>query len=133
MRLASIDRLRFVTACRHGLIHITWNRITLRLSRAEFKRLTLLLDQVAAGPPAGRSRDGELRLVWRFDEESELRVGTSILLLVPNEFRAFVAMCRTARDQLEKILESGLWDRDPAEDDPPDILAQFRPYSFSNN
>jgi hypothetical protein len=131
--LASIDRLRFITACRHGLIHLTWGRITLRLGRNEFRRMVRFLDATATNPATAQVRDGEVRLTLRIDEESEFRVGAAVLLLAPNEFSAFVSLCRQARDELEKILASGVWDRDQVDDEPPDHLAQFKPDSFSKN
>jgi hypothetical protein len=133
MRLASIDRLRFIVACRHGLVHLTWKRITLRLSRNEFRRLARLLDQATAGLPPGQFRDGDMRLTWRHDEESEIRVGEFVLLFASSEFTAFADLVGQALDRLDEILASGMWDPVQADDEPSDPLAQFRPDSFSRN
>jgi hypothetical protein len=79
-------------------------------------------------------RDGELRVTFRPEEECELRVGTLVLLLSPAEFEEFAQMAQDALRRLDKILNSGVWERDDSEmDDPPSLLDQLRQIPFSRN
>jgi hypothetical protein len=133
MKLARIDGRRFITACRHGLVHVTWGRITLRFSQEEFRRLGGLLERAADALPPGSVRDGELRVVCRPDEECELRVGPLVLLLPPAEFQALVEAVREAVQRLDQILSSGMWDEDEADEAPPSVLEQLRRTIFSRN
>lgn len=133
MQLARIDGRRFITACRHGLVHVTWGRITLRFSREEFRRLSGLLEGASDARPPDSLRDGELRVVCRPDEECELRVGPLVLLLPPAEFQALVEAVGEAVQRLDQILASGMWDQDKADVPPPTVLEQLRKTSFSLN
>ena len=133
MQLARIDGRRFITACRHGLVHMTWGRITLRFSREEFRRLSRLLEGAADALPPGSLRDGELRVVCRPEEECELRVGPLALLLPPAEFQALVEAVSEAVQRLDQILASGIWDQDEADEAPPSVLEQLRRTIFSRN
>jgi hypothetical protein len=133
MQLARIDGRRFITACRHGLVHVTWGRITLRFSREEFRRLSRLLEGAADALPPGSHRDGELRVVCRPDEECELRVGPLAFLLPPAEFQALVEAVGEAVQRLDQILASGIWDQDEADEAPPSVLEQLRRTIFSRN
>jgi hypothetical protein len=133
LRLARIDERRFITACRHGLVHTTWGRITLRFSRDEFRQLGGLLERYAEAFSPGSVRDGEIRVTCRLDEDCEVQVGPLVLLLSPTEFEAFLKAVREAVHRLDKILASGIWDREEADEDSPSILEQFRRFSFSRN
>lgn len=133
MQLARIDGRRFITACRHGLVHVTWGRITLRFSREEFRRLGGLVERAADALPPGSFRDGELRVVCRPDGDNELRVGPLILLLPPAEFQALVEAVREAMQRLDQILASGMWDEDEAHEAPPSVLEQLHRTVFSRN
>jgi len=104
MQLARIDERRFITACRHGLVHVTWGRITLRFSREEFKRLGGLVERAADALPPDSVHDGALRVTYRLDEDCELRVGPLALLLPPAEFQAFIQAVREAVHRLDQIL-----------------------------
>jgi len=44
--LAQLDELHFVAACRHGVVHLTWDNITLRLTLDEFKALAHLVERI---------------------------------------------------------------------------------------
>lgn len=48
VRLAEIDALHFISACRQGMVHLIWDRASIRLDRDEFWRLAKLLEQAAA-------------------------------------------------------------------------------------
>ena len=132
VRLAEIDEHRYITACRHGLVHLTWGRTTTRLSRDEFLRLVNLLDQAADGLPPVHVGRGGLQVTSRRDEDCEIKVGSCVLLLSPAEFKGCVAAAREAIRRLEEVLDSGMWDeRD--EEPPPSVLDQLRQTPFSDN
>jgi hypothetical protein len=131
LRLAEIDERRFITACRHGLVHLTWHRVTVRFGRDEFRRLARLLAR-ATEPPPGWLRDGEMQVTWSH-QGGDVQVGPFRLALSPDEFQAFGRVVQEAVEQLDKILDSGIWDEDASEDVPPSILERFRQHSFSDN
>lgn len=133
LQLARLDERRFIMACRHGLVHLTWGRMTLRFSRDRFRRLAALLEQTSSAAPPSSAHDGEASVIYRLDEESELRVGPLALLLSPAEFQEFVAAATEAVQRLDEILASGIWDRDDEDEAPPNILEQFHRFSFSRN
>jgi hypothetical protein len=128
-----MDDHHFITACRHGMVHLTWGRVTARFARDEFRRLANLLEGVVDMPPPTSTRDGELRVTCRQDEDCELQMGSLVLLLSPTEFRGLARIAREAVQRLDKILASGVWDREEPEDAPPSFLEQLRRSSFSRN
>ena len=137
--LAQIDRAHFITACRHGVVHLTWGRTTLRFSHSEFERLASLVQQVTDGPPPASAHDGELRVISRPEEDSELRVGPTVILLSPSEWRSFDKAIRSAAQHLSAVLSSGAWDdpEDAADGEereaPSNPLVQLRETRFSDN
>jgi hypothetical protein len=133
MQLARIDGHRFVTACRHGLVHVTWGRVTMRLSRDEFRRLTSLLERTEDSLLPSSGRHGEIQVTCRADEDCEVRVGGWILLLSPTDFQTFLKAAQQAVQRLDEILASGIWDADEAEDTQPSFLDQLRQHTFSDN
>jgi hypothetical protein len=133
VQLARIDERRFIMACRHGLVHVTWGRMTLRFSREEFRRLGGLVERAADALPPDSVHDGALRVTARPDEDCEVRVGPLALLLPPAEFQAFVKAVREAVQRLDQILASGMWDQEEAQERPPSVLDQLRRTSFSRN
>ena len=134
--LAQIDRAHFVTACRHGVVHLTWGRTTMRFSHSEFEKLASLVQHVADGPPPASAQDGELRVISRLEEDSELRVGSTVILLSPGEWRSFNKAMHSAAQHLSAVLSSGAWD-DPEEREereaPSNPLMQLRETRFSDN
>ena len=132
-RLAEIDERRFINACRHGLIHLTWIRITVRLTRDEFRRLAGLLARSADTLPPGTARDGSLRVTHSADGGCELQLGPVKLTVSSEEFRALVGAVQEAVEQLDEILNSGIWDREEPEDAPLTIVEHFRRHRFSEN
>jgi hypothetical protein len=133
LRLAEIDEQRFINACRHGLVHMTWSRITVRFSRDEFRRLDGLLARAAAAPPPSSARDGRMQVTCSSDEDCELQVGSLRLALSPNEFQTLGRAVQEAVDQLDKILDAGMWDEKEPAAAPPTILEHLRRYHFSDN
>lgn len=133
LRLAQIDDRHFITACRYGLVHLTWGRITARFSRDEFGRLANLLERLEeAGPPASL-RDGELQVTSRIDDDCELCIGPLALLMTPARLQQLAGAASEAVQRLEDLLASGLWDRDEEEDTPPGGLGESGRIPFSQN
>ena len=132
-RLAEIDERRFINACRHGLIHLTWIRITVRLSRDEFRRLAGLLARSADALPPGTARDGSLQVTHAVDGDCELQLGTLKLAISSEEFRALAGAVQEAVEQLDEILDAGIWDREEPEEPPLTIVEHFRRHRFSEN
>jgi hypothetical protein len=133
VRLAQIDDQGFISACRHGLVHLTWGRTTTRFTREEFRRLVGLLDRAADALPPASAHDGELSVTCRLDGDCELRAGPLVLLLSPEEFQALVGAAREAVRRLDRILAAGTWDAEEPEDDEPSFLEQLRRNPFSPN
>ena len=133
LRLAEIDERRFINACRHGLVHLTWSRITVRFSRDEFRRLAGLLARSADTLPPSSARDGKMQVACTSDGECELQLGSVRLALSPDEFHAFGKAVQEAVEQLDKILDAGMWDENEPEDAPPTIIEHFRRHRFSEN
>jgi hypothetical protein len=133
VQLARIDERRFIMACRHGLVHVTWGRMTLRFSREEFRRLGGLVERATDALPPDSVHDGALRVTARPYEDCEVRVGPLALLLPPAEFQAFVQAVREAVQRLDEILASGMWDQEEAQETPPSVLDQLRRTRFSHN
>lgn len=133
VRLAEIDEQRFISACRHGLVHLTWGRATLRFLRDEFRSLVNLLEQVIQAEAPTSARDGQLEVSARLDGDGELRLGTLVLLLSPEDFQRFAKTAREAVLRLDRFLASGVWDRDEEDDTPSDSGDLFQRTPFSQN
>jgi len=133
VRLAEIDEQRFISACRHGLVHLTWGRATLRLLRDEFRSLANLLEQVSQTEVPAAARDGQIEVSSRLDGDGELRVGTLVLLLSPDEFQQFSRSTREAVTRLDRLLASGIWDRDEEDSTSLGSGAPFQRTPFSEN
>lgn len=133
IRLAQIDEQRFITACRHGLVHLTWGRITVRFRREEFQQLAGMVERAADGLPPVSLRVGEMCVTTRFEDDCELQIGSLALLLSPAEFEQFVQTAQEAAHRLDEILASGMWDREEPEEAPPDFLERLRRSPFSDN
>lgn len=133
VRLAQLDEHRFINACRHGLVHLTWGRMTLRLLRDEFRSLADLLEHVVQAQPPASVRDGELEVSVRLDGDGELRLGPFLLLLAPDELRQFAKTARQAVEHLDHFLASGAWDRDREDDTPSGVGHPLQRTPFSDN
>jgi hypothetical protein len=131
--LAQLDDHHFINACRHGVVHLTWERITARFRQDEFQRLADLLQQAADDEPPASVRDGDLRVTVRPDDDCELQVGSLILLLPTTGFHDLARIAREAAQKLQKLLASGAWDQDGPEEPPDSTLDQLRRIPFSRN
>jgi hypothetical protein len=133
MTLARIDQGHFISACRHGVVHLMWGRVTVRLGRDEFRRLASLLEQASGSSPPMTMSSGGLRVTLRQDEDSELQLFSLTLLLSPGEFRDLAKAAQEAVNRLDEILTSGAWDEPEEQEAPPDPLQQLRQVTFSKN
>ncbi|MGC9336053.1 MAG: hypothetical protein ACP5JJ_18065 [Anaerolineae bacterium] len=133
VRLAQIDEQRFIAGCRHGLIHLTWRRNTIRFSHHEFRHLGNLLERTASKMPPHPLRDGEFQATFRRDDQCELRIGPLVMLLSSQEFEQLARAAREAIQRLDDILESGAWDREEPEEPTTSFLERLYRNPFSPN
>jgi len=133
MTLAQIDDQRFFAACRHGIVHLTWGRVTARFRQDEFRRLVRLLERATDASPPASVRDHDLRVTLRLDDDCELQMGSLVLLLSPADFQEFARAGQEAVRRLDEILASGAWDEPQEGKDPSNPLERFRQFSFSHN
>ncbi len=133
MTVAQIDGQRFITACRSGIIHVTWGRATLRFLEDEFRRWAGLLARAVDALPLAFLRDGELSITCRPDEECEVGIGPLILFLHPQQLQDLAQATRQAVASLDEIHASGIWDQEETEETRPGFLESFRHIPFSRN
>ena len=132
-KLAEIDDHRFIMGCRHGMVHLTWGRMTLRFQRDEFRRLAGILARAVDGLPPVFVEEGEIHVAYRADE-SELRLSTLILLLPDDELFELTHAIQDAIRRLDDVLTSGVWaDEESADDTPRDPTASLGGTRFSRN
>jgi hypothetical protein len=128
-----MDDQHFVTACRHGIVHLTWGRVTARFRQDEFRRLVRLLQRAMDSPPPVSVRDQDLRVTTRLNEDCELQMGSLVLLLSPPHFRELARVVQEAVVRLDEILASHEKDEPEEKEAPPNPLERFRQFSFSRN
>ena len=134
--LARIDDLHFIAACPHGVAHLTWEKITLRLALDELKAISGLLEQAVTARTTtvmaveGR---GDLCVTWQPPARCELRVGSAVLRLPPGEFRRLAALAQEARRRLDDLVASGAWTESEPQEAPPDPFQELRRVLFSRN
>jgi hypothetical protein len=133
VRLAQIDDQRFITGCRHGLIHLTWGRTTIRFNRDEFRRVENLLARAASDLAPYSQRDGEFGVTYRSDDECELQFGPVVMLLPNQEFKELAHAAQEALNRLDRILASGAWDRPEPGEPETGFLERLRRNPFSPN
>lgn len=133
MPLAQMDDQRFIAACRHGIVHLTWGRVTARFRQDEFRRLVRLLERAIDATPPVSVRDRDLRVTTRLNEDCELQLGSLVLLLSPADLKEFARVGQEAVGRLDEILASGAWDEPEEEEAPSNPLEQFQQFSFSQN
>jgi hypothetical protein len=133
VRLARIDDQRFINGCRHGIVHLTWGRNTIRFSREEFRRVANLLEHAVSALPPYSLRDGDFGVTYRSDDECELRLGHVVMLLSCHEFEELANAAREAVDRLDQILASGAWDRADPEESETGFLDRLYRNPFSPN
>jgi hypothetical protein len=132
MVLAQIDQQHSISACRHGIIHLSWARITLRFTEDEFRRLARVLKQANDSLPPSSLRDENLGVTSRPDGDREIQIDSWLLHLSPTEFGEFVRLTEEALQTLGRILTSGMWKGEEPERH-AGLLEQIRRVSFSRN
>lgn len=133
LRLAQIDEQRFISACRHGMVHLSWGRATIRFTRDEFRRLAAMLARARDTLGPSFVREGEIEITYRPAAECEIRVGAVVLLLSAAEYATIASAVQEGVQKLDDILSSGVWDRDGDEDAPQDFWEPLRRTPFSKN
>lgn len=134
LKLVEIDDHRFIMACRHGMVHLTWERLTVRFTRDEFRRVAGILTRATDGLPPVSLQDGGIHVSYRADEESELRFGPLILVLPGDDLVELAEAAREAIHHLDDIIASGVWEREESPDQtPPDLASTLGGTHFSKN
>jgi hypothetical protein len=133
LRLAQIDEARSISGCRHGLVHLSWGRVTIRFARDEFRRLAGLLARAGDSLNSSVRREGELEIAFQPEGECRVRAGAAVLLLSAAEYRELERLAREALDRLDEILRSGMWDREEPEEGSQDFWEPLRRNLFSDN
>jgi hypothetical protein len=131
--LAQIDEVRFISGCRSGVVHLTWERTTIRFAEDEFRRLADLLSLACQSDPPASLWDGNLYITCRLDDDCELRLGSLVLLISSEELQDLGQAARQAVKRLDKITASGIWDEPDTQRpaiNPFDLLGKP---SFSQN
>jgi len=133
MRLAQIDETRSISGCRHGLVHLSWGRTTIRFARDEFRQLAGLLSRASDSLSPSFVREGELEITYQPENECRVQVEAVVLLLSPGEYRELERAARDALARLDEILSSGMWDREETEEGSQDFWEPLRRSPFSDN
>lgn len=130
--LAHIDDTRFISACAHGVAHLTWERLTLRLRLDELEAVARLMAAHPAGEDRSARAESGLLLAFRPGPPAELHVGTVVLRLSPAEVRQLGGALQQACRRLDEIRAGGEWDTSEPSP-PPDRPVPFGPIPFSKN
>jgi hypothetical protein len=133
LTLAQLDDQHSIAACRSGIVHLIWGRITVRFSQDEFNRLAGLLAEATDESAAVSVSDGGLRITARPGDECECQFGPLVLLFAPTEFLQFARTVQEAARSLHGFLASGVWERETQEDAPQGALQQLQRIPFSLN
>lgn len=133
IQLASAEDWGSVLVCRHGVVHLRWVNITVRLPHDVFGRLVRLVAQGSTLATSIPLRDGELGVAI---EEGGYRVSVDFLELVltAEAYLAFLMLVKDAFDRLEDLMARDDWQQEPESvsfaDDVGELL---RPHRFSLN
>jgi hypothetical protein len=130
--LSRIDNVRFISACPHGVAHITWERLTLRLRLNEFEDLGHLLARASANEARPVHHAASLPIAYHPGDPCEVQVGVLVLRLSRSEFRQLAAAVAEAQRRLDEIVASGEWD-EPEAASPADPFAELKAHHFSTN
>jgi hypothetical protein len=134
--LARIDDLHFIAACPHGVAHLTWEKITLRLAVDELGAISNLMERaVTARTPSFMAAEGrsDLCVVWQPPARCELQVGAAVLRLPPGEFRRLAALTQEAKHRLDDLVASGAWAESEPQEAPSDPFQELKRILFSRN
>lgn len=121
VRLAQVEGQGIISACRHGVVHLSWANVTVRLELAEFERLARLLSRGSALSTRAPLCEGDYCLAA---EGPRYRIGLAALdlWLSAAEFLTLVEMVASAHRRLHELLESDEWrEPDPDEEELPSL------------
>jgi hypothetical protein len=131
--LAYLEQWGSIVVCRHGIIHIRWGNVSIRLQIETFQRLASLVDRGSSLPPPFSFSDGDLAIVT---EEPDYRVtiGSVELVLTADGWLAFDMIVGDGAYRLEQFLARDDWPEEP--ESVPfeyDLEELMRPHRFSPN
>ncbi len=116
--LASYDDYCDFTYCRHGVVHLLWWNVTVRLETDQFQHLASLLERgtsLTSSIPLG---DGDFSVTLE-ENQYRVRMGQVEFVLTMDEYLAMTDTALEAARQLERVLTSDEWhDWEPE----PDLL-----------
>ena len=132
--LAHREEWGSVVVCRHGVVHLQWRNLTIRLHWDAYHRLADLLarDSVLASPVP--LCDGDL-CVSAEGESYRVTIG-SVELVVPGDlFPTFEDLVVEASEELDTVMADADWQEEPDGDSPagPSLNPPWQLPQFSLN
>jgi hypothetical protein len=130
--LASYDDYCDFTFCRHGVVHVLWWNVTVRLDTGEFQHLASLLERgtsLTSSIPLG---DGDFAVVLE-EDRYRVRMGPVEFVLTADEYLAMTDTALEAARQLERVLASDEWNDWEPESDALGYMDQWQMSGFSLN
>ncbi len=120
-RLAFLEKWGSIVVCRHGVVHLRWENVTIRLRVETFQQLASLVNEGSPLPAPFSFSDGDLCVAT---EEFDYRVTIRSveLLLAADAWLAFELLVADAADQLDQLLARDAW-----EDGPESVSFDFDP------
>jgi hypothetical protein len=85
---------RFIARCEHGMIHLNWDQITMRLAPIDLLRIGNVLDQLDADMDRHLFRAGPVCLVRDEGGYVQVWIGSSCLYLTPVDVMQVADMVR---------------------------------------
>lgn len=135
-----MERWGSVVVCRHGIVHMRWESVTLRMEVEDFRSLSALIESAVSSSGRFSLSAGEISVATDAfayaNQRHSHRVGIgSVELLLPADgWIAFAALITQAAEQLDAVLAGDDWGREP---DPirleMDAGLLTRPHPFSLN
>jgi hypothetical protein len=128
-----------MVVCRHGVVHMRWENLTLRMEIEEFRRLAHLVERVGGARPPFSLADRELSLatddVYAGREQAyRVAFGAVELSLPADGWSAFQILIQDAAYRLDQVTAREDWQQEP---EPvalsPDAGDPDRPHPFSLN
>lgn len=139
IRLAYLERWGSMVVCRHGIVHVRWDNLTLRLEIEEFQRLAKLVNRAISAAPPFSFADSELSLTADYlipGQEPTYRIGIDAveLLLSEDGWTAFQILVQDAAYRLGQVTARDDWQKEP---EPISLALEagdpVRTHSFSLN
>ena len=140
LKLAYLERWGSLVVCRHGIVHMRWEDLTLRMQIEAFRRLSGLIEGGGDSLSPFSFADGEISIAtdeFAFagkNHSYRVGIGSVELSLPADGWAAFLVLIRDAADRLDQILAQDDWRQEP---DPfsfeLDARELTRPHQFSLN